>query len=275
MHMKQTLITTATFTAAITAALCSCSNGSDNRSTTDADSSSSHKWVSELVSSTKTYPGTIYSDTASLTLSATVEWPVSFGSAPIKVLQDSILTIAFNNGNTLDTALDNFINDTGTYGFTIDKSISTDQNHAYMKAITARRTELTTKTVNFQIYCTEYMGGAHPMSVSRTLTYVFDPGVMLTIDNLFNREDLPELTHAINQSAAMLFNAQPFRLTDAGFFTDTIPASPFVSIADGLVSFHYNQYEIAPYSFGPIDVTLSMYWVRDYLTPLGLSLLDD
>jgi hypothetical protein len=119
-----------------------------------------------------------------------------------------------------------------------------------------------------------YTGGAHGMNTCRW--YVIDRvrTERLRLDSLFKAESRMGLERAL--AAALRVKAgigTEEKLTGAGYFEDSpgIPDNFFLSPQG--VGFHWDPYEIAPYSFGPIEVVLPYGEIRPFLNPRGLELI--
>lgn len=251
-----------------------------SRGNADAAADGAFRAVSEIYSADRTYPGYNGVDSCSLRLSAQVEWPVEFGAWDIKPLQDAIGELAFDNRSAKSVAvvLDSFLTSTDDYGLDIDNKVnrapaSMNPVAAYERELSVARGELTRDMVSYDIVDMSYMGGAHPNTYTRTFTYAFDPGVVLTPDNLFAADSMSVVFEAVNRHAAYQFEVQPGELTKAGLFDNIINVSPLLSVQRGMVVFHYNPYEIAPYSYGAIDITVAPWEIEQALTPLGKRLL--
>ncbi|MDE5688766.1 MAG: DUF3298 and DUF4163 domain-containing protein [Paramuribaculum sp.] len=241
---------------------------------------SAFRAVSEVYTADRTYPGYNGVDSCSLSLRAQVEWPVEFGSADIEPLQAAIGELVFDNRGAGDVGamLDSFLTATDDYGLDIDNKVvgapaSMNPVAAYERQLSVARVELNRDMVSYNIVDMSYMGGAHPNTYSRAFTYVFEPGEVLTADNLFAADSMSVVFAAVNRQAAYKFDVQPGELTKAGFFENAIGVSPLLSIQGGMVVFHYNPYEVAPYSFGAIDVAVAPWEIEQALTPLGKRLL--
>lgn len=254
-----------------------CTGSTDN--TAANDQSKSTKWVSELMTQDALYTGLSEADTATLRLSVDVEWPYMFGDASLGALQDTLQRLVLGYGGSVEVAMDSFIRDTRSYDFEVDTSITIDSDkpffHAYMRSVAAIREELTPATVNYTVSDITYLGGAHPMTNTRTLTYVFDSADVVSPANLFIPASLPEVGTILNAAAAAHFDVKAGELTKAGLFGDSIYISPNLSISRGDAVFHYNQYDIAPYSYGPVDIYVPLGSLKEYLSPLGQQLLGD
>ena len=60
---------------------------------------------------------------------------------------------------------------------------------------------------------------------------------------------------------------------DSELLVKPLPVSKDVYVLNGMLVFHYNPYDILPYSYGTIDVDVAPYQVRDYLTPEAYRML--
>jgi hypothetical protein len=111
-----------------------------------------------------------------------------------------------------------------------------------------------------------YTGGAHPNSF--TAFYNFDPntGKAFTLTDLFgkyNTEKLDRLLDKIYRKE----NDIPVKadLQKHGLFVEKITANNnFAVTKDGMI-FYYNQYEIAPYSAGPIEIQVTYKELKDII----------
>ena len=63
-------------------------------------------------------------------------------------------------------------------------------------------------------------------------------------------------------------------LDNYGIFSNQIFVSPEFYLQGYNIVFHYNPYDIAPYSTGSIDVPVPYYTIRECLSPEVLRLLD-
>ncbi|GHV35931.1 hypothetical protein AGMMS49546_00260 [Spirochaetia bacterium] len=119
----------------------------------------------------------------------------------------------------------------------------------------------------------EYTGGAH--GNHGTTYFVIDPAAAkrLTLDDIVKTTARPlilEQTEEALRSLRGLKAGAP--LTEGGFFENSvsIPDNFFLS-SEGL-GFHWDPYEIAPYSDDSIEVILPYESIGDFLTEKGRSL---
>ncbi|MCI9608272.1 MAG: DUF3298 and DUF4163 domain-containing protein [Muribaculaceae bacterium] len=265
--------------AAIVAGGCAKEGAAAGKSDESGAEISVQKIESELISARKSYAGFNGLDSCTLTLAATIEWPEQFGSAEIAPLQSALKDAAFGTltPKGIKEVVDSFITETDGYDLGISHSVDAvvPSERSYECSIDVRRGELTPKYVTYSIAEVTYLGGAHPMTYTKSMTYAFEQHEIVSIDNLFNADKMDVVFSAVNEAAAAQSGVAKGELTKAGFFEDALPVSPLVSIDNGAIVFHYNRYDVAPYSMGAVDVTVWPYSVESALSPFGKLLLGD
>ncbi len=126
--------------------------------------------------------------------------------------------------------------------------------------------------VSYSVSYSDYEGGAHG---SHRLTYTnIDLNRLTTLseEDLFLPGYYRPLTEKI---VAQLMKdnevTEPDSLLMKGFFTieDIVPNNNFW-LSDSAIHYAYNQYEIAPYSMGVIDVTIPYSELTELLSPGGV-----
>ena len=105
-------------------------------------------------------------------------------------------------------------------------------------------------------------------------TYDFEGGRVLTLDNILTPDGREEIMPVIVKALARQYDVPVEGLRRAGFFVSqiTYPGDPY--ICNNILYFHYNPYEIAPYSSGMIDVAVYPYEIEQYLRPEVRRLFD-
>lgn len=225
---------------------------------------------------------TDYADSVYLTVSANVQWPEKFGNADIAPLRRHLLYVSFvDSAKTVSDAILAFVGDTVmadslVYG-TVTPVASVPEGAgvtSYFANVSTTVTELNEQYVTYNVVTSSYLGGAHPMSAQRPFTYDLTTGQVLTFDNMFLPGTTDAITKAIRESLGAQYNVPADELERAGFFGGQpgMPGQPYVS--DGAVVFHYNAYDIAPYSHGAIDVPVYPYQLDSVMTPTLRNLLD-
>lgn len=123
--------------------------------------------------------------------------------------------------------------------------------------------------LSYAVEYSDYEGGAHG---SYRITYTninLNDLVTLSEEDLFVPGYYNELTEKIVQNLMKDYNAEvPDSLLMRGFFTieDIVPNDNFW-LSDKGINYSYNQYEIAPYSMGVIDVTVPYSELKNILLP--------
>lgn len=123
--------------------------------------------------------------------------------------------------------------------------------------------------LSYAVEYSDYTGGAH--GSYRIVYYNIDLNDLVTIseEDLFIPGYYKPLTDIILRSLMKKYNVTaPDSLLTKGFFTieDIVPNNNFWMDNKGL-HYTYNQYEIAPYSMGPIDVTIPYEDLKPILKP--------
>lgn len=225
------------------------------------------------------------SDSCYLTVYTSVQWPVKFGDYDLTALQDTLLSRMYNthnSGNDVDKAIAGFINDSNIFDdpsiscTPIDSIVNERQSNFYIVWV-AKLLELTERMATYQLSSSSYLGGAHPYTGTTPFTYDLKRGCVLTLDNVFKPGTNDKLLGMIkSELASQLGLSNPASLAKADIFVDNLFVSPliYISASGGGVVFHYNPYEIAPYSRGPIDVELAAFELTPYLTASADSLLN-
>lgn len=263
--------------AAIMAMVCACTGG--NKTETEI---SNFEIDETIKTATQSYiangvPDSLEEWSARVTLSASIQWPMKFGSSDIKVLQDTILARAFGAAAVsrgVDGAIRAFVADTDVFetGVSYSPVDSLSQPGLYQE-VTARILDLNTRMVTYQVQIVSYAGGAHPNTIITPFSYDLQRGRILTSKELFVAGSEPKLLEAIRQSLAYELNTTPDKLDEAGIFASqlTTIGDPYIN-GDAMV-FHYNPYEIAPYSMGMIDVNVWAPEIEECLTPVAKALM--
>jgi hypothetical protein len=123
------------------------------------------------------------------------------------------------------------------------------------------------RIINLKLEHYQFTGGAHGYGAVQSIVVDAKTGKKLGFDKLFTDVE------AVKNMAENKFRIQyeiPFgkSLNEYGFFFEkdkfSLPQNIF--FADDKVVLHYNQYEIAPYAFGPIEIILDHKEVHKYLT---------
>ena len=118
----------------------------------------------------------------------------------------------------------------------------------------------------------DYEGGAH--GSYRIIYTNIDLNELVTIseEDLFVPDYFKRLTDKIVQSLMKQYDAEsPNSLLTNGFFTieDIVPNNNFW-LSDNGIHYSYNEYEIAPYAMGVIDVVVPYSELTEIISPNGI-----
>jgi len=218
--------------------------------------------------------------TAYLTVSTTMIWPEKFGDADLTALRDSLLGIYnVKDGHNIDEAMIDFIDNTSMIESANAKEIasvpqSTAGTYSYDIQLNTRIIEQTKTLVTYETTAYSYTGGAHPNSASRPFTYDLSSGKIIDKAWIFGNNEATNtaLLALIKESLMSRLGQQEYNEI---YSDDTFPinVSNSVYISEGNIVFHYNPYEIGPYSLGSIDIEVVPFQVEKYLTPEAKALL--
>lgn len=144
--------------------------------------------------------------------------------------------------------------------------------HSLYSEVSGRLVEVNRQSCTYLLSFSEYMGGAHPNHSSVVMSYDFDAGKCIDYDYLFKPGAEPRLQTLIMETLAANM-AIPVSELDKELLQKPLPVSKDVYVLNGMVVFHYNPYDILPYSYGSVDVDIAPYQVRESLTPEAYKLL--
>ncbi len=265
-----------------------CASKTENPKTADVKSDITDFEVRQTVKSLeRTYVGegteAVYDDTISVysTVRMAIEWPSVMGSNDIKVLQDSLIKAIFDTtGVSIDAAM--LASAARPEGFDQFRMKQVDSIPGDVRAMTYTRDKIASVItfspgfVVYQIMTATYDGGAHGMTESRYLNYDLNAGKVIDYGSAFKPGSEEALLQAVKDNLMTQYNASSIKeLSGRGIFTDQIYVSKNFYLQGYDVVFHYNPYDIAPYSEGSVDVRVPYFQISDYLTQEVTSLLAD
>ena len=116
-----------------------------------------------------------------------------------------------------------------------------------------------------------FTGGAHGLQTRRYTVVNLNTGTVISAKELYYGNYEEKLTSLLTKKAREKFNVPANQtLTDSGFFVNEIkPTSNFYVTLTG-IGFFYNQYDIAPHSFGPADLFITYKEIKDILVTDGV-----
>ena len=259
----------------------SCGKGGDSASSADSLISSLEidmniKTASRSYSISNTDPATEFF----LTISANVQWPEKIGDYDIKPLQDTIVSLAFPVAKTdkVEDAIIAYLADAKSYELgdqikDVDQVPSTDENYNdFYNSVKVQMLEVNDQLATFAVAVSQFMGGAHPNSAVSPFTYDLSRAAVIDYSFLLKPGSEQQLVGPLSESICATLNLSETELNES--LLNGFSISKTVYILDGLIYFHYNPYDILPYSFGAIDAPVQPYAVRDLLTPEAQKLLN-
>jgi len=118
-----------------------------------------------------------------------------------------------------------------------------------------------------------FTGGAHGLSVSKFRVIDLKDGHQVTLDEVFMDGYQNDLRDILNSAAREKYKLDRNQsLTGAGFFNEFIDAGPNFYITKDGMGFYYNQYEVAPFTLGPIDIFINyqeLRWIFHQESPVN------
>lgn len=214
-----------------------------------------------------------------LTVSTSVQWPEQLGKYKIDALRDTIRSLAFGVDSPADIrkAVARSVTDVASFGLpgkvTPVTSVPDSAGmFAYYSNRVVQLVECTQQTVTYSVSLSEYMGGAHPNSNTTFFSFILDSGKILTPEILFTGDWKKIVEPVLMQSIAAELGMSVDE-TKSALLASPFDVSPDVYLSNGIIIFHYNPYEILPYSAGAIDAPVSPYEVSAVLTPVAHKLL--
>lgn len=209
-----------------------------------------------------------------------VEWPNSLGGKNIAPLQDSLVKALCPD--TVITGIDAALTTSasrpeGMNQFKITAIDSIPQDKPSM--VYSKMTSITVKSFNpdyvvYKISNYTYSGGAHGINESHYINYDLNKGEALNFEKIFvpGYEDL--IIDKIKDALMEQYSVSSIEeLQERGIFTDQLFVSHNIYLEGSDVVFHYNPYEIGPYSLGSINVYIPNYAINEILTPTARELL--
>lgn len=274
--------------ASFTLATMACKNGTADNTAQASDNGITDFEIRQTVKSLeRNYicegAETYYDDSTEVysTVRIAIEWPEVMGGNDLKTLKDSLLATIFDKPEATINAsmLKAAENPEGADLFKmklIDSIPTMKPAMVYSRDMIASIITFSPKFISYQIMTAIYNGGAHGMAESRYINYDFATGKVLTYDNAFKPDSEAELLNAIKDNLMTRYNVSSMKELDKrGIFADQIYVSKNFYLQGYDIVFHYNPYEIAPYSEGSINVRVPYFQIEEALNPEVITLLTD
>lgn len=274
--------------AAIALVMTACSGGNTDNTVKDSSDGITDFEIKQTVKSLeRNYicegAEAYYNDSTEVysTVRIAIEWPEKMNGYNLKSLQDSLLAAIFDKpaATINESMLAAAAQPEGADLFKmkeIDSIPTAEPAMVYSKDMIASVITFSPKFISYQIMTATYNGGAHGMTESSYINYDFNTGKVLTYDKAFRPDSEPALLQAVKDNLMTRYNVSSMKELDKrGIFTDQIYVSKNFYIQGYEIVFHYNPYEIAPYSEGSINVRVPYFQIEDCLTPEIMTLLTD
>lgn len=146
----------------------------------------------------------------------------------------------------------------------------------YTRDVLASAVSSNSDFISYQITTYSYTGGAHGMTESHYVNYDLDSATVITAANAFRPNTESYVLQAIKDNLMTQYDATSMEeLEQKGIFTDQIFTSPNFYLEGSEIVFHYNPYDIAPYSEGSIEVRVPYYQIKNCLSPMTLHIFND
>lgn len=113
----------------------------------------------------------------------------------------------------------------------------------------------------------EYTGGAHGYGAQQSYIIDLSSGNLVKEDNIYEKDKKDEITRLIINQLMEDYEVTTIQgLGEAGFFSpeEIAPNSNLLADNQG-ITYRYNQYEIAPYSMGVIEVLIPYEKIGKYI----------
>jgi len=125
--------------------------------------------------------------------------------------------------------------------------------------------------LSFYIDHYAFTGGAHGLQTRQFTVVNLWTGKEINLKDVFKENSEDQLGSILSDKIHLLNHLPTTQnLKDAGFFTDTVkPTDNFYITREG-IGFFYNQYDIAPYASGSIDVFIPFGELKDLLIGGGV-----
>lgn len=114
------------------------------------------------------------------------------------------------------------------------------------------------EVLSIEFYDYGFTGGAHGLSLTNFHVFDLKDGHLVTLEEVFRDDYTNDLRDIINSAARKKYHLQRNQpMTDAGFFVEYLDPTPNFYITKDGMGFFYNQYEVAPFALGPIEIFVS------------------
>ncbi len=203
---------------------------------------------------------------------------------PSQIGNDSLLTIiqshfaaAFsgddNKNLTPKSAFDTLVNRSISESIDMTKLAIKDNSDLsdYYKNVTTTVFDTTNMSITARTEANEYMGGAHGSQYISYYNIDTRNGALINQEKLFKNGSKDKLTQYIKDNLAKTLNSQGDTITLLDP-ESIVPSSNFYFSNKGIV-YVYNNYDVAPYSDGLVEVTLPYDKIKELVTSEYLPII--
>lgn len=209
-----------------------------------------------------------------------LQWPVRFGDNDVKALQDTLLRRAFGVENlAVDDAINDYLSQPlgkDEYPLNVVASVNDDRCGLLLEQrVDVSMVGFCERYVVYSCNHYEFNGGDHPNYYTHYINYDVQRNKLLLFNDIFAPGSEEKLLEVVTQAILDKFFASSledlFRKSEIRY---DIHVSRDIYLTGNEVVFHYNPYEIAPWSFGGIDVPVRASLLIPFFTPEALTLFD-
>ncbi len=216
----------------------------------------------------KHFPGVhIFSpdDEVYSTATAEVYWPERIGANDLGKLQQTLIEKAFGIKGSRDlaaalkrhTAWDASVPDGSGKGVEVPTDTDIDAAIVFTNNVRASILEFDSSLITWQLDYETYEGGAHGLNSVDYVNYDVEHNRIITLADLFPAGKRAALTKAIKAKLYADFDVSTdAQAEEAGLMAGQIEAPDCFYIEDGVLTFVFNPYTIAPYALGIIEVEM-------------------
>lgn len=218
---------------------------------------------------------TMTGDTTFAAAKYSAVWPRKIGQQDFAALRDSLMYYTFGttSASSFEAAADEYMS-AGQYAGSDSKVTEINYDTAFsaasssIRSVSSEVTLLTPSVLVIQVsdYTYDY-GEAHGSQSRSVINFSILDHKILNAGNMFLPESRDALLELINAKAK---EAYP---EEGALFSDPITEIGQPQITDTDVVFIYQQYTVAPYSTGIVEIPVSQYDLTRYLTPAASAIL--
>lgn len=188
------------------------------------------------------------------------------GSAIENALREEVIfLLTFNDdiqATTIEEAMQSF-----DKGYKELKKMYPDETPGWEAKIKGKIAYQGKKILSIQLDSYIFTGGAHGYSSTRFLNFDTKKGEELENWQLFkNTGNFEHFVEGRFRSKENILHDKPINSTGFMFENDSFYLPENIGFTKKGMQLHYNQYEIASYADGPIELTLSYEEVKNYLS---------